>query len=201
MPVKRSCSSAEGHMVIGIEIIHDRLQIGADRIQSLHLRAKPFEILRISDGHGFQPRRPAASFMWMTRWLRDGVHPQEDVPISGTSFYLIEQCLLVEAGEGKELLIHGIAILVIAGVPGERRPGLVENPRQHGVAAQANPWTARGPLSEIGSTKDWEKGVHYVFVECSVEGLLVADVSAARQRTSCSAGESGFRWMIQCIPF
>lgn len=61
-----------------------------------------------------------------------------------------------EAGEAKEMLVHRVAILVIASFAKERGAGFVEHASEHGVAAEADTRTARGTLSEVGSSG----GVH-----------------------------------------
>ena len=82
---KREQSSglaAEAHMIVGIEVIHDRVQIGARRIESPDLGSEPFEVLGITERHGLQPGGPRPDFVRRALRICVGVHPKQDGPIA-----------------------------------------------------------------------------------------------------------------------
>ena len=49
----RSCLPAKADVIVGIEVIHDGVQIGAGRVEAFHLRSEPLKVLDVP------PRRPA----------------------------------------------------------------------------------------------------------------------------------------------
>ena len=73
--------------------------------------------------------------------------------------------VLCDAREGEKVLVHRVAVFVIAGLAGERGAGLVEHAREQGLAAKADARAAGRTSIEVGS---WESGVGSVWVAVMV---------------------------------
>ena len=55
--------TAIADVIVGVEMVHDGVEVGAHRIQATDLRAESFEVLRVTDWLGLKPGAPGADFM------------------------------------------------------------------------------------------------------------------------------------------
>ena len=140
--------AAETREIVEIEKVGERANVIAGGRRGLDGFREPFVASGSARAVLFEPGRPGMDLGRAAR--RVGAYPGEQFAVGLAGFHLGEKRLVVDAGELEEDPVHRTVEIVGSVFARRRGARLVEQAREMGEAAKADPQAAGRMLGEIG---------------------------------------------------